>query len=204
MNAILLQFLRFAGIGFLNTAVDFAVFNIIASYSGAYVGISAGIIKACSFVVAMFHSFYWNKYWAFAEDQNQVGISSNIKKFISAAVLGAVVAGLIITGSGAKLGYQYFGGMLLLLIGGEIFLWELFRLNVSAMAEKTTSQFASFLIVSAIGAAINSGVVAVLTTKIPPQFSLPQSLWTNLIVVFAIGIALIWNFIGYKIFVFKK
>ena len=65
-------------------------------------------------------------------------------------------------------------------------------------------KFTGFLIVSIIGAGINSGTVYLITTHIDPMFGLSQQLWLNVAALGATGISLIWNFIGYKIFVFKK
>jgi putative flippase GtrA len=61
-----------------------------------------------------------------------------------------------------------------------------------------------FLIVSIIGAGINSLVVYLVTSHISPMFGLSQTLWLNVANLIATGAALIWNFIGYKLFVFKN
>ncbi|MEJ0021185.1 MAG: GtrA family protein [Candidatus Doudnabacteria bacterium] len=68
----------------------------------------------------------------------------------------------------------------------------------------TGRKFSLFLIVSIIGAGINSGTVYLITTHISPMFGLSQHLWLNVAALAATGISLIWNFIGYKLFVFKK
>ena len=65
-------------------------------------------------------------------------------------------------------------------------------------------KFSLFLIVSIIGAGINSGTVYLITTNISPMFGLSQHLWLNVAALAATGISLIWNFIGYKAFVFQK
>lgn len=65
-------------------------------------------------------------------------------------------------------------------------------------------KFSQFLIVSLTGLAINSITVYSITSFIPPIFNINPILWANLAKVSATGISLIWNFIGYKFFVFKK
>ena len=65
-------------------------------------------------------------------------------------------------------------------------------------------KFSLFLIVSIIGAGINSGTVYLITTHISPIFGLSAHLWLNVAALAATGISLIWNFIGYKLFVFNK
>ena len=79
--ALIIQLISFAGIGILNTAIHFAVLNLFASFLGVYTGIGIGIINAVSFTVAVFHSYYWNKVWAFSRDNSGLvrNIGSNIR-----------------------------------------------------------------------------------------------------------------------------
>lgn len=65
-------------------------------------------------------------------------------------------------------------------------------------------QFVSFLAVSIIGVVINTLIVRVVSTNIDPMFGLNQQIWTNIGKLLATGVSLIWNFVGYKFFVFKK
>lgn len=65
-------------------------------------------------------------------------------------------------------------------------------------------QITLFLLVSLVGLAINSGLVYLVTTHVNPMFNLTPKLWLNAAAVVATGISMIWNFIGYRIFVFKQ
>lgn len=65
-------------------------------------------------------------------------------------------------------------------------------------------KFSSFMSVSIVGILINSTIVYLITTFIPPLLGINDVLWANLAKVFATGISLVWNFIGYKFLVFKK
>ncbi len=66
------------------------------------------------------------------------------------------------------------------------------------------TKFAQFLIISIIGAIINSSIVYLGATFIEPLFGLSPQLWANVVKIFATGASLIWNFLGYKFIVFKK
>lgn len=66
------------------------------------------------------------------------------------------------------------------------------------------SDFFTFIVVSAIGVAINSGAVIAVSTYIHPLFGFSAERWLNIAKVVASAIALLWNFLGYKFFVFKK
>ena len=69
---------------------------------------------------------------------------------------------------------------------------------------KKEANFITFIAVTLIGLAINSGIVYVISTFVPPVFVDSQKLWTNLAKVLATGVSLIWNFMGYRLVVFKK
>jgi len=61
-----------------------------------------------------------------------------------------------------------------------------------------------FLFVSIIGVAINTGVVVAITTFVDPMFGVEARPWLFGAKVIATGVSLVWNFTGYKLFVFKK
>jgi putative flippase GtrA len=136
---IIRQFSKFVVIGFVNTAIDFAVLNLLMWWTGVYQGAWIVLLNAISFTIAVINSYFWNKYWTF-RDKNEVGVK----------------------------------------------------------------EFSQFIMVTLIGLAINSGVVYGMTTLIPPFFGLSPELWANFAKAAATGLSLIWNFIGYKFFVFKK
>lgn len=69
---------------------------------------------------------------------------------------------------------------------------------------ETAKKFTSFLLISVIGALINTAVVRFGSTNIEPMFGLSQVLWVNVAKVVATGLSLVWNFVGYKLFVFKR
>lgn len=71
-------------------------------------------------------------------------------------------------------------------------------------AEKNSGKkFMQFIIVSIIGISINNAVVYAITTLFTLLFGLSSQLWTNVAKIFATAVSMIWNFIGYKFFVFK-
>lgn len=65
------------------------------------------------------------------------------------------------------------------------------------------SDFFTFLLVIVIGVFVNGGIVVGVTTYIEPQFGLTPERWLNIAKVAATAITLIWNFVGFKLFVFK-
>jgi putative flippase GtrA len=65
-------------------------------------------------------------------------------------------------------------------------------------------KFSQFIAVSLIGMIINSTVVYFITTAIQPISGISPQLWANGAKLIATGVSLVWNFIGYKLWVFKK
>jgi putative flippase GtrA len=65
-------------------------------------------------------------------------------------------------------------------------------------------KFSLFLIISVIGAVLNTSIVRFVATNIDPMFGLSPQLWLNVAKAAATGVSLVWNFAGYKLFVFKK
>ncbi len=74
-----------------------------------------------------------------------------------------------------------------------------FRVKSASLKE-----FSQFFVVSLIGFAINVGVASLLVNIIGAPENISLERWANIGALSATMISLIWNFIGYKFFVFKK
>src|SRR3989344_2051976 len=64
------NFGKFSAIGFTNAAVDFGVLNLSIYLSGINHGLWISGFKVISFIVAVTHSFLWNRYWVFEEGRS--------------------------------------------------------------------------------------------------------------------------------------
>lgn len=134
-------FARYVMVGFLNSGVDFAVFNLLMHITGIVRGPTVSSFKTVSFIVAVTNSYFWNKYWAFE-------------------------AGSTKTDKG--------------------------------------QEFVKFFAVNIVGALLNVGITTAIIFTVPPQLGFSQVVWNNIAAVIATAIALIWNFIGFRLIVFKK
>ncbi len=65
-------------------------------------------------------------------------------------------------------------------------------------------EFGKFIVVSIIGFVINSAILWFLTSLIKPFSGVSPQLWENLAKLVATVVYTIWNFVGYKLIVFKE
>lgn len=204
MKGLFFQGVRFLGIGFLNTAVDFAVLNFLATAFSIYQGVALGVLNVCSFSIAVIHSYLWNKNWAFVHvGKEDYRIWQDALKFIFAASLGGAALALVIWGAEQKAGSAFYLLVLGVLAIGEIVLWKAFKISKSTTPVAAKQQFVVFVGVTLVGVLVNSGIVSVATEYIDPLFGMEKELWLNMVKAAATGVSLVWNFLGYKIFVFR-
>lgn len=96
------QFIRFALIGALNTAVDFLILNgLILAFGLDKNDPKYIIFKIISFTAAVTNSFLWNKWWVFrkrnADEASQKNLTVELTQFISISVVGLIIDIVIAT-----------------------------------------------------------------------------------------------------------
>lgn len=64
-------------------------------------------------------------------------------------------------------------------------------------------EYLQFFAVSLVGITINVGIASFVVNGIGPQFGIEPKVWANLGAVAGAAIGLIWNFVGFKLIVFK-
>ncbi len=199
---VILQFLKFAGIGFLTTAIDFLLFNLISKLLRVNAGMALSVVNVVTFLIALTHSYVWNGNWTFGVGQG----TDVIKAFLKTVLIGFIgVVGVALAVLGGKAQANPFYYLLVLLVLGtvEVVIWKSFVLGWFEKKENTVAHtMLAFALVSLIGAGINSGIVGALTEFFP--FVANADLNKNLAKVLATVVSLLWNFLGYKVFVFKK
>jgi putative flippase GtrA len=214
---VILQLLRFACIGALNTALDFLILNLLTDWLGIEQGVGLWLINAVGVVAAIIQSYYWNKHWAFALDttvslpRQFIGVilvgSLGTLAFV-AAVLPSVSQGLANYGLPAlevsgTLGY--YGILLLVFLFLQIVLGANLGFHNAGQYASAATEFGKFTMVSLIGVVINSTVLAVLAgIIINTAPDIGADLAKNIAKFIAVLVSLVWNFIGYKFFVFRK
>lgn len=84
------------------------------------------------------------------------------------------------------------------------YLWNKYWSFQKKDATEVPKEFTHFVAISLVGMIINVGITSFLVNGIGPQFGLPPTAWATLAGIIPVPVVLIWNFVGYKLFVFKK
>lgn len=93
--AVIYQVAKFAAIGFLNTAINFGILNILSISTGVTGGVSAGGINIPATIIAASNSYVWNKFWVFKKIDKK-GFFHDVPKFAIVTFIGLVVNSLIL------------------------------------------------------------------------------------------------------------
>lgn len=201
---VLLQVLRFAAIGALNTSLDFIILNYVSKVYGISSGLPLGLLNAVSFSVAVLQSYLWNKAWTFEQDSKSP--LQNAIRLVLVGGLGAIAFLAVFFGATKEALPLFFLLILLFFLTFEVVLWVVFGLGFKPNDKNTGAQFLSFVVVSVIGLLINSAIIAVASSALAPSLSRtinPDAI-KNVAKALATIVSLAWNFVGYKLFVFKK
>lgn len=92
---ILRQFIKFAVVGTLNTAIDFGTLNILSMVSGVTAGFVVGGINIPGLSLAFVNSYCWNKFWVFRNGENDF---SDLPMFLAVTTSGILINSGIVIG----------------------------------------------------------------------------------------------------------
>ncbi len=115
-----------------------------------------------------------------------------------------VLNGLIFL-SGIALGWWYslFKGISFIIANVNSYFWNK-HWTFGSSEKANIKEFSQFFVVSLIGLGINIGIASLIVNVVGPQGGISPERWANVGALSATVVSLFWNFIGYKVFVFKK
>jgi len=137
---VIFQLAKYLTVGIANTLVDLGILSLLILVSGIAQGITYSVFKGISFVIAVIHSYFWNKSWTFG----------------------------------------------------------------TVKVTKTKQEFSRFFIISAIGFAINVGAASLVVNVVGVHFGISKELWATIGAATGSVVGLAWNYLGYKLIVFKE
>jgi len=114
----------------------------------------------------------------------------NLFSLVTGATTGIIIGGFNIPGQ--------------ILAVTNSYLWNKYWVFRSSGQHRQEQDLVKFLAVTITGLILNSALVVIATTYVTPPFDLSGAAWLNVAKIFITLFTLIWNFLGYKFFVFVR
>lgn len=106
--------------------------------------------------------------------------------------------------------FAFFKSVSFLIATGNSYIWNRFWTFKRSAGERkaagtrtTGKELWQFLVVSVIGFALNVGIAILIVSCFEPQWGMTPKQWANIGAFFGTLAGLTWNFLGYKMIVFK-
>ncbi len=117
--------------------------------------------------------------------------------------LGVLNILIIIAGVATGYGYSLFKGISFIVANINSYFWNK-NWTFGSSGKASVKEFGQFVTVSVVGFIINIGTASILVNVIGAPQNFSPERWANIGAISAVVISLIWNFVGYKFFVFKR
>ncbi|HZX49664.1 MAG TPA: GtrA family protein [Candidatus Paceibacterota bacterium] len=129
-----------------------------------------------------------------------------LNTFLDLGVLNILTAATGVTGG---ILFAVFKGFTFLLAVANSYLWNKYwtfssRKGTSQDFVAQGKEFAQFLVISGVGFFLNVGTASAVVNFIEPQFGLSERAWPTAGALAGTLVVLTWNFLGYKLIVFKR
>ncbi len=136
------------------------------------------------------------KRWSTAYQLGKYFLVGSLNTFVDLGVLNLLI---LLGDTSTGTAYSIFKGVAFVVAVVNSYFW-----NKLWTFQSGKGNFIQFLLISIAGFVINVGVASLVVNVIGPLGGVSAELWANIGAVIATFISLIWNFIGYKFFVFKE
>jgi len=145
----------------------------------------------------------------------KIAVIYQVAKFVLIGALNTLVDWgilnllMFLTSVTAGAGYSAFKGVSFLVAATNSYFWNKFWTfkkagQPSRQTESTGREVLQFFIVSGIGFLMNVGVATLIVNVLGPQFGFSAALWANVGALCGTLVGLTWNFLGFKLIVFKS
>lgn len=160
------------------------------------------ILFVCSCLAVWVYGFYFfASKWPTAM---QFGKFIAVGQSNAAIDIGILNLLILITDIDSGLYYSLFKATSFIFAVVNSFMWNKFWSFDSKEKDGMGRQFVIFIAVSLVGLVINVSVASFVVNYIGPQWGISTKLWANVGVLSSTIFNIIWDFYGYKRFVFKK
>lgn len=140
------------------------------------------------------------KIFALAFQFYKFGLVGVFNTLIDLAILNALI---VATGLTAGAAFSLFKGITFLIAVANSYFWN--KLWTFRKKEGGSPvEFGKFVVISGAGLSINVAVASFFVNVVGPPGGIHPQLWASISALYAIAFSMLWNFAGYKLFVFKK
>ena len=121
-------------------------------------------------------------------------------------ILNLAIINILILQTGIASGYtaDLFAVISFVIVVTNSFFWNKYWTFGGGQEQKTTEEYIQFFAVSISGALINLGIFHFIVNIIGPREGIDPKVWANIALAIGIPVSFIWNFFGYRLFVFKS
>ena len=123
-----------------------------------------------------------------------------LNTFLDLGVLNLLI---LVTGISAGTTYSVFKGASFIVAALNSYAWNKWW-TFESKKEKIGKEFTQFMFVSVIGFFLNVGTATLTVNVVGPQFGITPTLWANIGALLGTMVVFVWNFVGYKFWVFKE
>ncbi|MEN8252428.1 MAG: GtrA family protein [Patescibacteria group bacterium] len=150
--------------------------------------------------IALWIAWLISKYVPIAFQIAKFAAVGAFNTFFDWGVLNLLIA---MTGIATGLGFSIFKSISFVLAATGAYFWNKYW-TFDAKEKPTKEEIVKFIIVSVSGFIINVGLASLIVTIFQDATPLTKEQLANVAAASATFASLIWNFVGYKLFVFKK
>ncbi len=169
----------------------------LASLSTAF--LMAAVLPVLS-VAGLYIAYIINKKLRSIYQAAKFALVGALNTFIDFGVLNLLI---LATGISRGALFVVFAGTSFVAAVVNSYLWNKFW-TFNDESGENTKEFAQFLFVSVVGLGLNAGAASFIVNIIGPQAGIADAVWANIGKLIGILFSLVWNFVGYKFWVFKE
>jgi putative flippase GtrA len=162
--------------------------------------VSLIIIIPILWIIGVNLGFFLGKWFSFFD---QFGKFAAIGFTNFAVNLGILNLLIYLSGIDSGFWYSAFVVISFIVAATHSYIWNKFW-AFESKNKKVAGEFAKFVVVSVIGAVINTAIATILVNVIGPKFGFSSVSWANIGSIAGSAVALIFNFIGFRLAVFNQ
>ncbi len=189
-----------AAVGLLSQPI---LANVASSFNiNLTLGVRFGVFLAFTLLapLALYILYLLGKFLPVLYQFGKFAAVGVLNTFVDVGVLNLEILAF---GTPAAWPYRIFKAISFLAATTNSFFWNKFW-TFDSQEPANTSQTVKFYAVAVIGFLLNVGLASYVFTNVGRPSSISPNLWANIGALVGVAAAFLWDFIGYKFFVFKK